>query len=67
MKIIIRPFKLLELTDELQRIEGHPGVTVSKIKGFGKSRVKNAKDRVVYKIDEEVVKIRTNERGIEAI
>ena len=110
IKAIIRPFKLLEVTDELQRIEGLPGVTVSEIKGFGKGRAKNAEDKIVYdmiefiprvKIEvvvvdemveevvnvlqkyshtgnsgdgkififnvEEVVKIRTNERGIEAI
>ena len=110
IKAIIRPFKLLEVTDELQRIEGLPGVTVSEIKGFGKGRAKNAEDKIVYdmiefiprvKLEvvvvdemveevvnvlqkyshtgnsgdgkififnvEEVVKIRTNERGIEAI
>ncbi|MDT3740207.1 MAG: P-II family nitrogen regulator [Candidatus Kapabacteria bacterium] len=110
IKAIIRPFKLLEVTDELQKIEGLPGVTVSEIKGFGKGRAKNAEDKIVYdmiefiprvKLEvvvvdemveevvnvlqkyshtgnsgdgkififnvEEVVKIRTNERGIEAI
>ena len=110
IKAIIRPSKLLDVSDELQKIEGLPGVTISEIKGFGKSRAKNAKDKVVYemvefipriKIEvvvndemveevvdfiqkyshtgntgdgkifvlnvENVVKIRTNERGIEAI
>jgi len=110
IKAIIRPFKLLEVTEQLQNIEGLPGVTVSEIKGFGKSRVKNAKDKVTYEmvdfipmvklevvvsddtVDEvvnviqkyshtgnpgdgkifvinieDVVKIRTNERGEEAI
>ena len=110
IKAIIRPFKLLEVTEQLQNIEGLPGVTVSEIKGFGKSRAKNAKDKVTYEmvdfipmvklevvvsddtvdevvnviqkyshtgntgdgkifiIDvEDVVKIRTNERGEKAI
>ncbi len=110
IKAIIRPFKLLEVTDELTKIEGLPGITVSEIKGFGKGRAKNAVDKIIYdmiefiprvKIEvvvvdemveevvnvlqkyshtgnsgdgkififnvEEVVKIRTNERGIEAI
>jgi nitrogen regulatory protein P-II 1 len=110
IKAIIRPFKLLEVTEALQRIEGLPGVTVSEIKGFGKSRARNAKDKVLYEmveliprlqlevvvddpmVDEvvnviqkyshtgrtgdgkiyvsnieEVVKIRTNERGRDAI
>jgi nitrogen regulatory protein P-II 1 len=110
IKAIIRPFKLLEVIDELTKIEGLPGVTVSEIKGFGKSRAKNAPDKIVYDlvefiprikievvvIDEmvedvvnvlqkyahtgnsgdgkifvynvvDVIKIRTNERGMEAI
>ena len=110
IKAIIRPFKLLNVIDALQKIEGLPGVTVSEIKGFGKSRAKNAKDKVVYELVEfipriklevvvademaeevinvmqkyshtgntgdgkifvvnveNVVKIRTNERGIEAV
>ncbi len=110
IKAIIRPFKLLEVTEQLHNIEGLPGVTVSEIKGFGKSRARNAKDKVTYEmvdfipmvklevvvnddmaeqvanviqkyshtgntgdgkifiIDvEDVVKIRTNERGEKAI
>jgi len=110
IKAIIRPSKLLEVTEELHAIEGLPGVTVSEIKGFGKGRARNAKDAVVYEmvkfspriklevvVDDgmvaevvnviqkyahtgnagdgkifvstvdDVVKIRTNERGREAI
>ncbi|MDP2207575.1 MAG: P-II family nitrogen regulator [Bacteroidota bacterium] len=110
IKAIIRPFKLLEVTEQLHNIEGLPGVTISEIKGFGKSRAKNAEDKVTYEmvdfipmiklevvindemVDEvvnviqkyshtgnpgdgkifvinieDVVKIRTNERGEEAI
>jgi len=110
IKAIIRPSKLLEVTEELHAIEGLPGVTVSEIKGFGKGKARNAKDAVVYEMvkfipriqlevvvnDElvavvvdviqkyahtgnigdgkifvstvdEIVKIRTNERGKDAI
>jgi nitrogen regulatory protein P-II 1 len=110
IKAIIRPSKLLEVTEELHAIAGLPGVTVSEIKGFGKGRAKNAKDAVVCEMvnfisriklevvvtDEmvaevvnviqkyahtgntgdgkifvstvdDIVKIRTNERGREAI
>ena len=106
IKAIIRPSRLLEVTNELHGIEGLPGVTVSEIKGFGKG----AKDRNVEELVEftariqlevvvddemvaevvnviqkyahtgnagdgkifvttidEVVKIRTNERGQDAI
>lgn len=107
IKAIFRPSRLLEVTDELQKIEGLPGVTVSEIRGFGK---RNAQDKAAYgmaefipriqlevvvddaMVDEvvnaiqscshtgntgdgkifvstvdEVVKIRTNERGNEAL
>jgi nitrogen regulatory protein P-II 1 len=110
IKAIIRPSKLLEVTEELHEIAGLPGVTVSEIKGFGKGRARNAADKVVYEMVEfmpriqlevvvndgmvaevvdviqkyahtgntgdgkifvstvdEVVKIRTNERGRDAI
>jgi nitrogen regulatory protein P-II 1 len=84
IKAIIRPSKLLEVTEELHEIEGLPGVTISEIKGFGKGRAKTAKDKIVYEMVEfipriqlevvvdddmvdEIVKIRTNERGIDAI
>jgi nitrogen regulatory protein P-II 1 len=98
------------ITEALNEIEGLPGVTVLEIKGFGKGRARNAKDKIVYEmvefipriqlevvvddemVDEvvdaiqrhshtgntgdgkifvstvdEIVKIRTNERGREAI
>lgn len=47
IKAIIRPAKLLEVTEELHAIDGLPGVTVSEIKGFGKSRAKNAQDKKI--------------------
>ena len=110
IKAVFRPSKLLEVAEELQKIDGLPGVTVSEIKGFGKSRARDATDKVIYEMVEfvpriklevvvddgmveevvnviqkyshtgntgdgkifvidvvEVVKIRTNERGKEAI
>ena len=57
IKAIIRPFKLLEVTEELHKIEGLPGVTVSEIKGFGKGRAKNAKDKIVYEMVEFIPRI----------
>ena len=58
IKAIIRPAKLLDVTEELQRIEGLPGVTVSEIRGFGKGRAKNAKDKVVYEMVEFTPRIK---------
>lgn len=58
IKAIIRPFKLLEVTEELHKIDGLPGVTVSEIKGFGKSRANNAKDKIVYEMVELIPRIK---------
>jgi nitrogen regulatory protein P-II 1 len=110
IKAVIRPFKLLDVVSELQKIENLPGVTISDIRGFGKSRAKDAQEKImdgliayvqkvklevvvpdemveivvrtiqayahtgnpgdgkvfIYPVD-EVVKIRTNERGAGAI
>ena len=57
IKAIIRPAKLLEVTEELQMVDGLPGVTVSEIKGFGKSRAKNASDKVLYEMVEFIPRI----------
>ena len=43
IKAIIRPAKLLKVTEELREIKGLPGVTVSEIRGFGKSRARTQK------------------------
>jgi nitrogen regulatory protein P-II 1 len=47
IKAIIRPFKLLDVVAELQKIENLPGVTISDIRGFGKSKAKYAKEKIV--------------------
>ena len=57
IKAIIRPSKLLEVTEELHAIEGLPGVTVAEIKGFGKGRARNAGDRIVYEMVEFMPRI----------
>lgn len=110
IKAIIQPFMLTRVVIALHKIEGLPGITISEIKGFGKSRGKRENDisdesvyefvpktkieivvqdeiweKVVNTIQEnahsgnpgdgkifvydvkEVIKIRTNERGSEAI
>jgi nitrogen regulatory protein P-II 1 len=41
IKAIIRPFKLTDVITELHQIDGLPGVTISEIKRFGKSSVKD--------------------------
>lgn len=57
IKAIIRPSKLLEVTEKLHEIEGLPGVTISEIKGFGKGRARNALDKIVYEMVEFIPRI----------
>lgn len=57
IKAIIRPSKLLEVTEELHEIQGLPGVTVSEIKGFGKGKARNATDKIVYEMVEFMPRI----------
>jgi nitrogen regulatory protein P-II 1 len=57
IKAIIRPSRLLEVTEELHEIEGLPGVTISDIKGFGKGRARNAADKIVYEMVEFIPRI----------
>lgn len=57
IKAIIRPGKLLEVTEELHAIEGLPGVTVSEIRGFGKGRARNAADKIMYEMVEFMPRI----------
>jgi nitrogen regulatory protein P-II 1 len=57
IKAIIRPSRLLEVTEELHSIDGLPGVTVSEIRGFGKSRARNAEDKVMYEMVEFIPRI----------
>lgn len=58
IKAIIRPSKLLEVTEALNEIEGLPGVTVSEIKGFGRGRARTAKDKIVYEMVEFVHRLK---------
>ena len=42
IKAIIQPFMLTKVVTALHKIEGLPGMTISEIKGFGKSRAKKS-------------------------
>lgn len=44
IKAVIRPFKLDDVVTALHKIEGLPGLTVSEIKGFGRTKAKNTND-----------------------
>ncbi len=58
IKAIIRPAKLLDVAEELHAIDGLPGVTVSEIKGFGKGKARNAKDKILYEMVEFIPRVK---------
>ena len=47
IKAIIQPHRLAPVIDALRAMEGLPGVTVSEVKGFGRSRAKDAQNKIV--------------------
>lgn len=47
IKAIIQPYMLDNVCDALVQIEGLPGLTVSQVLGFGKTRAVDAKDAVM--------------------
>ena len=58
VKAIIQPFKLSEVVSALKNIEGLPGITVSEVKGFGRTRGAGARDVEVSDFIEYVKKIK---------
>ena len=57
IKAVIRPSKLLEVTQELHDMEGLPGVTVHEIKGFGKGRGNRGEDEAGSELVELVARV----------
>lgn len=57
IKAIIRPFKLDDVITELHKIDGLPGITISEIKGFGKSKAQNSKDAFREGLHESKIRI----------
>jgi nitrogen regulatory protein P-II 1 len=47
IKAIIQPFMLSKVINALNEQAGLPGITVSEIKGFGKTRAQGVEDKIV--------------------
>ena len=47
IKAIVQPYMLTKVIDCLRSVEDLPGVTVSEVRGFGRNRAKDAKDKIV--------------------
>lgn len=58
IKAIIRPFKLDDVITALHKIEGLPGITISEIKGFGKSKAKDSEDAIREGLHDYVEKVK---------
>ncbi|MBZ0180253.1 MAG: P-II family nitrogen regulator [Melioribacteraceae bacterium] len=58
IKAIIRPFKLDDVITALHKIEGLPGITISEIKGFGKSKAKDSEDAIREGLHDYVEKMK---------
>jgi nitrogen regulatory protein PII len=58
IKAIIQPFMLSKVINALKEIGGLPGVTVSEVKGFGKSRAANAANKIVEESIEYAKKVK---------
>ena len=58
IKAIIRPFKLDVVITELHKIETLPGITISEIKGFGKSKAKGAVDSIKDGLHEFIPRVK---------
>jgi nitrogen regulatory protein P-II 1 len=56
IKAIIQPFMLSKVTSALQKIAYFPGMTVSKVQGFGRGRAKDAPHRIVEDLIDYVPK-----------
>ncbi len=55
---IIQPFTLSKVAWALQNIDGLPGMTVTKVQGFGRGKAKGAPHRIVEDLIEYVPKVR---------
>ncbi len=58
IKAIIRPFKLDNVVTELHKIEELPGLTISEIQGFGRTKAKNATDAFQYGLHNYINRIK---------
>ena len=58
IKAVIQPFKLTAVVIALKSINGLPGITVSEVKGFGRTHARNARDRVVTDFVEYAMKVK---------
>lgn len=58
IKAIIQPFMLTKVVEALHQIENLPGITISEIKGFGRTKGKSVMDNMTEGLIEFVPKVK---------
>ena len=58
IKAIIQPFMLSKVMDSLRKLDNLPGITVSEVRGFGKSPAADAGEKVTDGSHEYVKKVK---------
>ena len=58
IKAIIQPFMLSKVVDALKKIPHFPGVTVTKVQGFGREKGEGAHHRIVEDLIDYVPKVK---------
>ena len=58
VRAVIQPFMLSRVVWELQKIKDFPGVTVTKVQGFGRGRAKGAPGSIVEDLVAYVPKVK---------
>ncbi len=58
IKAVVQPFMLTKVVSALQKIDLFPGMTISKVQGFGKGKGKDAPHRIVEDLIDYVPKVK---------
>ena len=58
IKAIIQPFKLSNVVEALREIPNFPGLTVTKVQGFGRQKGKGATHKIVEDLIDYVPKVK---------
>jgi nitrogen regulatory protein P-II 1 len=58
IKAMIQPFMLSKVVDAFHKIPGFPGLTVTKVQGFGREKGKGAKHKIVEDLIDYVPKVK---------
>ena len=69
VKAIIQPFMLEQVLETLRRIDGLPGITVSEVRGFGRTRGRTAHEQndVIHYVKKAKIEIVVSDDLVEPV